>query len=187
MAAIAIVPAAGRAERFGGGKLIAPVDGEPLLNHTLRSLLDGGVERIVLVTAPDADFSTVPLLADARVTVAINPDPSRGMFSSIQTGAAAAEGDPILVLPADMPFVSSETIAAVLTAARDTHQIASPRVEGKNGHPVALPGGMRGEILHAPNGTTLSTLIAALGGARTFVDVGDPGVRRDVDTRADLA
>ena len=185
MGAIAIVPAAGKAERFGGGKLTAQVDGEPLLNHTLRSLLDGGVARVIVVVAPGAAFSEVSMLQDGRVTTVINPKPARGMFSSIQAGAAAADGDPILVLPADMPFVKSATVAAVLAAARESHQIASPRYDGRHGHPVALPARMRDEILAAPSSSTLATLLKAHS-IQIEVDVQDPGIRRDVNLQSDL-
>lgn len=186
MGAIAIVPAAGRAERFGGGKLTAPIGGEPLLNHTLRSLLDGGVDRVVVVTAPGASLEGVTLLDDARVARAVNPDPSRGMLSSVQAGLAAAGGDPILVLPGDMPYVKSATVAAVLAAARDTGRIVSPRVGGRHGHPVALPASLRDDILSAEPSTTLAALIEAREAARLSVDVTDAGVRRDVDVRGDL-
>ena len=52
MSAVAIVPAAGKGERFGGAKLMARFKGEPLINWTLWSLLDGGVGGVVVVTAP---------------------------------------------------------------------------------------------------------------------------------------
>jgi len=42
MRAVAVVPAAGSAERFGGKKLLTPIDGIPLLDRTIASLLDGG-------------------------------------------------------------------------------------------------------------------------------------------------
>lgn len=182
---MAIVPAAGKAERFGGGKLTAHIDGEPLLNHTLRSLLEGGVARVIVVVAPGAEFPAVSMLQDARVTTVINPEPARGMFSSIQAGIAAADGDPILVLPADMPFVKSATVAAVLAAARESHQIASPRYNGRHGHPVALPALMRDAILNALASSTLATLLGAHTG-QTAIDVDDSGIRRDVDVRNDL-
>jgi len=184
--AIAIVPAAGRAERFGGGKLTAPIDGEPLLNHTLRSLLDGGVDHIVVVTAPGASLEGVSLLDDPRVARAVNPDPSRGMLSSVQAGLLAAGGDPILVLPGDMPYVTSATVAAVLAAARATGRIVSPRVDGRHGHPVALPASLREDVLNAAPSMTLATLIETQEPPRLSLDVIDAGVRRDVDVRADL-
>ena len=187
MSAIAIVPAAGKAERFGGGKLVADVDGEPLLNRTLQSLLDGGVARVIVTIAPDADFSSVAALKNPRVSTALNPDPSRGMLSSIQAALAAAEGDPILILPGDMPFVSAATIRAVVEAATASGRVVSPRLGGKRGHPVALPARLRDEILGADPSTTLAAILARHSQDHDFVDVNDPGVRRDVDVRADLA
>ena len=186
MSAIAIVPAAGKAERFGGGKLSVDIAGEPLLNHTVRSLLDGGATRVVVVIAPGADFSALSVLQDPRVSIVTNPDPSRGMFSSIQAGVAAAQGDPILVLPADMPFVRSSTVTDVLVAARDSGQIASPRFNGRHGHPVAMPARMRDEILKADPFSSLATLLKAHVDEQVEIEVDDPGVRRDVDVREDL-
>ena len=187
MGAIAIVPAAGKAERFGGGKLIADIAGEPLLNHTLRSLLEGAISAIVVVLAPDAAFESVALLNDPRVMQTVNPDPSRGMFSSIHTGLAhAPEGHPILVLPGDMPFVKSATIAAVAAHARESGTIVSPRFSGRRGHPVALPASLRDVILRAPLTATLADILDAPQRGRDYVDVDDAGVLRDVDVRADL-
>lgn len=187
MKAFAIVPAAGRAERFGGGKLTAEIEGEPLLNRTLRSLLDGGVGHVVVVLAPGATFVTVDVLMnDPRVVRVINPNPSRGMLSSIQIGLAAAEGEPVLVLPGDMPFVTSGTVAAVLEAAAKSGKIVSPRFEGRHGHPVALPARLRDEILTADASSTLATIIEAHADERLDVEVTDPGVVRDVDARGDL-
>jgi CTP:molybdopterin cytidylyltransferase MocA len=54
MRAIAIVPAAGKGSRFGPGpKLAAAIDGVPLLERTVRSLLDGAVDAVIVVLAPD--------------------------------------------------------------------------------------------------------------------------------------
>ena len=186
MPAVAIVPAAGKAERFGGGKLLADVDGEPLLNRTLRSLLDGGVERAVVVLAPGATFATVDLLNDPRVRRVINPNPDRGMFSSIQIGLAAEDGDLFLVLPGDMPFVKPATVQLVVAEAQRTNRIVSPRLGGRNGHPVAFPANVRAEILQSDVASTLADVLDARKNERTGIDVSDAGVLRDVDARKDL-
>src|SRR5437762_451275 len=52
--AVAVVTAAGSAERFGGKKLLTPIDGEPLLDHTIDALLDGGVAEVIVVVGRDA-------------------------------------------------------------------------------------------------------------------------------------
>jgi molybdenum cofactor cytidylyltransferase len=187
MPSLAIVPAAGKGERFGGAKLVADVGGIPLLGRTLACLLEGGVDRIVVVLPPAGIFDAIGLLADSRVAVAVNPDPSRGMFSSIQTGFAAAEGDPILVLPGDMPFVATETVAAVLAASARLGGLVVPRHDGRRGHPIALAGHVRSAVLAAPPGTTLSELLRGLPIERHEIDVVDPGILRDVDVRGDLS
>jgi molybdenum cofactor cytidylyltransferase len=182
---LAIVPAAGKAERFGGGKLLADVGGEPLLNRTLRSLLDGGVDHVVVVLAPGATLATVELLNDQRVRRVINPDPSRGMFSSIQIGLSAEEGDPILVLPGDMPFVQPATVRKVLAEAARTGRIVSPRCQGRRGHPVAFPQRLREGLLKAEPVSTLNDALKGAG-AGLEVDVEDQGIRRDVDLPGDI-
>lgn len=185
MASVAIVPAAGKGERFGGAKLLADVRGEPLLNHTIRSLLDGGVSRVVVVVPP-VSAMMVPLFADARVMTTVNADPARGMFSSIQAGASGAVGDLLLILPGDMPFVRPATIVALLEAAQETGLAVSPRHQGRRGHPLALPGRLRAAILAAKADTTLSAVLAADGIARIDIDVDDPGTLKDVDKPADI-
>src|SRR5712692_8704129 len=72
--AIAVVTAAGSAERFGGRKLLAPVDGEPLLDRTIRSLLDGGVSEVIVVVGTDGRAELerdVNAMNDARVRAVI--------------------------------------------------------------------------------------------------------------------
>jgi molybdenum cofactor cytidylyltransferase len=186
MPSVAIVPAAGKGERFGGAKLVALVQGEVLIDRTLRSLIDAGVDRIVVVMAPGAALDGSRTLADPRVRRVVNEDPSRGMFSSIQAGLLFDEGDSILVLPADMPFVSSATVAGVIDACARGRRIVIPVHQGRRGHPVAFPRDLRRAILDAPSDSTLKDALAATGAARFELEVEDGGVLRDVDQREDL-
>ena len=188
MRTVAVVPAAGSAERFGGKKLLAQIDGEPLLDRTIAALLDGGVHQVIVVVAPDAEDLTrdVNAFTDARVWPVVNPDPSRGMFSSLQAGMAEAEGDALVVLPADMPFVQAGTIRALLEAFGWKSAIVSPRFNGKRGHPVILPPALRDEIRAADPLLTLHDILKRHPEDRVDVDVADRGVIRDVDRPEDL-
>jgi molybdenum cofactor cytidylyltransferase len=188
--AVAVVTAAGSAERFGGKKLLTPIDGEPLLDHTIRALLEGGVAEIIVVVGRDgrADLERdVNAMLDPRVRPVENPDPSRGMFSSIQEGVAQAQGDLILVMPGDMPFVSPDTVRAVIAAYAAKPGIVSPRYRGKRGHPVALPVSLRDEVRAATSHATLHDVIHAHTDMRVDVEVEDRGIVRDVDRAEDLA
>lgn len=186
MAAVAVVPAAGRSARFGSAKLLAPLGGERLIDRTLNALFAGGVDRVVVVTAPGADLASAARLGDPRVVRVVNPDPSRGMFSSIQAGLAAAAGDPVLVLPADMPFVSPATVRAVADACVGGDAVVAPTYQGRRGHPVAFPAALVPRLLAEAPASNLKAALTASAMAWRPVDVDDPGILRDVDTPADL-
>ena len=188
MRSVAVVPAAGSAVRFGGTKLLALIDGEPLLDRTIAALLDGGVDQIIVVVGPDADElkRDVNAFNDPRVWPVVNPDPSRGMFSSLQAGMAEAEGDALVVLPADMPFVQPATVRLLLDAFAKKSAIVSPRSNGKRGHPVILPPALRDEIRSADAVLTLHDILKRHLDMRVDVDVLDQGVVRDVDRPEDL-
>ncbi len=184
-----MITAAGSAERFGGRKLLAPVDGEPLLDRTIRCLLDGGASEVIVVVGTDARAELerdVNAMNDARVRPVENPDPSRGMFSSIQEGVETANGDALLVLPGDMPYVRAETVRAVIAKFREKPAIVSPRYKGKRGHPVALPLGLKDEIRATPSSANLHEVIKRHTDQRVDLDVDDPGIVRDVDRPEDL-
>lgn len=186
MSAVAIVPAAGKGERFGGVKLMARFKGEPLINWTLWSLLDGGISSVVVVTSPGADFSEAPLMNDLRVSVVVNEDPSRGMFSSIQAGLSITGGDPLVILPADMPFVASGTVTEVVLACIRRGRVTIPIHQEQRGHPIAIPASFRRALLLAPPETTLKHALAAAGADPVELPVGDGGILKDVDTPTDL-
>ena len=183
---VAVVPAAGLSTRFGAAKLLADVGGVPLIARTLASLLDGGAARVVVVTREGSGLERVDALADPRITAVVNPDPARGMFSSIQIGLAAADGDVVLALPADMPFVAGATVAAVAARALATSSVIVPVLRGRNGHPIAIPAAVRDRLLAIDPATTLKDALAAVGASRESLDVSDPGVLRDVDVPGDL-
>ena len=187
---LAIVPGAGTAERFGSTKLLADVHGVPLVARTIRSLQDGGIDRVVLVVAPGSPLLDLTgprnLFRSPAVQIAINPDPERGMLSSIQAGLAAADSDRTLMLPADMPFVRPATVAAVLAAAAESSAIILPTYERAHGHPIGLPAAARDVILGADPRATLKDVLAASGLDYREVLVDDPGVLRDVDVPRDL-
>jgi len=187
--AVAVVTAAGSAERFGGKKLLASIDGEPLLDHTIRSLLEGGVTEVIVVVGADARRELerdVNAMNDPRVRPVENPDPSCGMFSSIQAGVATANGDALVVLPGDMPYVKPETVRAVIAKFRERSAIVSPRYRGKRGHPVVMPLSLRDEIAATSPTANLHEVMHHHQDDRVDLDVDDAGVVRDVDTKGDL-
>lgn len=167
-------------------KLLADVGGEPLLARTVGSLIAAGLSEVVVVVAPDHALDGIALLRHPRVRLVMNPDPSRGMFSSIREGLLVAQGDPVVILPADMPFVTMATIASVVASCVAEGRPVVPAVEGRRGHPLALPASTVRAVVAQPANSTLKEALLAVGPAPVELAVDDRGALRDVDVPADL-
>jgi molybdenum cofactor cytidylyltransferase len=183
---IGIVQAAGRGSRFAEAdpaappKMLAPIDGVPMVRRTVESLVNGGIERCVVVVSAAGAPAVSEALEDLPVSLVINPDPSRGMFSSVQCGVTATdESDLCVLLPGDMPFVQPSTIAAVIAEGKRSGRSVAPSLDGHPGHPVVCSSALRARIIAAPVDSRLDCLMADE--AAVHVKVADAGVRRDMD------
>jgi molybdenum cofactor cytidylyltransferase len=108
------------------------------------------------------------------------------MFSSIQVGMGVIAGDPILVLPGDMPFVTSATVRNILQVSSERQRIVIPTHGGKGGHPIAIPEALRARVLHALPTVTLKDALGGMLALRYDMPIEDAGILRDVDVRGDL-
>ena len=125
-----VVLAAGAGTRMGGPKAELVLDGERLVDRAVRVLRSGGCDPVLAVVR---DCTAVP---DARVVV--NPDPQRGMRSSLELAVAAAPVGAIAVLLADLPGIDAEAVRAVVAAWRPG-RIAIATYGGRRSHPVVAP------------------------------------------------
>lgn len=186
--AVALLPAAGASRRMGRPKLLLPFRGRPLVSAVVSALQQGGVDRILLVTAPDGE----DLRAWARgagIETAVNPAPERGMLSTIQEGLAAlgAVGPEILLVsPADLPLLRPETVALLLCRMQETGApLGLPVHRGKNGHPLAIAPRLLSEIAALDPAVGLRQLRDRHAAETLWLDVEDGGVVADVDTPED--
>ncbi len=187
--AVAVLPAAGASRRMGRPKLLLPFGGGTLVGSVVAALRGGGVEEIVLVTAP-GDEDLRAWARDAGVTIAVNPDPDRGMLSTLQEGVAALSRTDVLLLvtPADLPNLRAETVALLLQRMRETGApLALPTHRGKRGHPLVIAPALIPEIGTLDPAVGLKQLRDRHEAELLEVEVGDAGVVEDVDTPEDYA
>jgi len=85
-----LVLAAGASARFGSNKLLARLDGRPLLQHVLDAVAAAGLVDVVVVLGDAADEIERAITWRAEVRVR-NPDPGAGLSSSLRVGLAALE------------------------------------------------------------------------------------------------
>lgn len=186
---VALLPAAGASRRMGRPKLLLPFGESTLVGSVVAALRDGGVEQVILVIAPgDADLRA--WAEKEGVTVAVNPDPDRGMLSTLQEGVAALGRTDVLLLvtPADLPNLRAETVALLLRRMRETGApLALPRHHGKRGHPLVIAPKLIPEIGTLDPAIGLKQLRDRHEAELLEVEVEDTGVVEDVDTPEDYA
>lgn len=188
-AVAAVVLAAGAGSRFGGVKLLASLAGRPVLQHVLDRLADAGIAEVLVVLGDDAQVveDAVDWRRERRIR---NPDPARGLASSLRVGIDAlddtAEG--ALIVLGDQPLLSVETIRTLLDAsAEGAGPIVVPVYGGDGGrNPVFLAREAFRLVAEATGDRGLGPVIAAHPDLVHEVPVNAPGGNPDIDTRSDL-
>jgi CTP:molybdopterin cytidylyltransferase MocA len=184
----AIVLAAGTASRFGSTKTLALLDGRPLLQHVLDALDAAGVRQVIVVLGAAADEveERIDWRGERRIR---NPNPERGLASSLREGIRALPPDAgaALVALGDQPLLRPDVVRAVvdrwLTGSRP---IVVPRYAGSGTlNPVLLARAAWPLAAALDGDRGMGPLIHASPELVTEVPV--DGDNPDVDTPADLA
>jgi molybdenum cofactor cytidylyltransferase len=188
--AAAIVLAAGRGTRFGGGKMLARVDDRPMLQHVLDLCAAARLTPVVVVLGADADAAE-RMLSWRAETRLVNPAPERGLASSLQIGFAALERVPgvlrAVILLGDQPWLRASQLAQISAVPGDDERpIVVPRyADGRPGNPVLLERAGWPLVARLEGDRGIAQLFEAESARIRYVDVA--GHNPDVDTRSDLA
>lgn len=191
-----VVLAAGAGSRFSGvpgAKLLARLDGRPVLARVLDAVNEFGPAATVVVLGHGADSIEQGL--DWRDEIRVrNHDPERGLASSLKVGidmlrALPAELDGAFVVLGDQPTLDAGVMRQLARAAAGQrpadHPIVAPRYEQDGPrNPVLLlrPAWQLVDALDGDRG--LGPLMADR--PSLVLDVPVPGVMPDVDTPDDL-
>ena len=184
----AVIVGAGAGTRFGEPKATALLpDGRRFLDAVCALALAAGCDPVIGVLPPG-----VP--APDGVQGVVNPRADSEQIASVRLGLARLSNTPCvgaLLWPVDHPFVTLETLLAVLDAAQRTGApIVRPEygtTDGvTHGHPVFFHRDTWRELMTVPEGGARA-VVHAYGARAISVPVRDAGVARNIDTRADLA
>jgi molybdenum cofactor cytidylyltransferase len=176
-----LVLAAGAGTRFGGGesKLLADLDGRPLVERSIAAACAvPALERVVVVFGARAD----ELLAAVRLGRAepvVCSEWARGQSASLRCGLDALDGAAkVIVTLGDAPLVSSRVIALFAGEPGRTRAV----YDGRPGHPVVL----ESEQIEALKSLSGDAGARDLLHGGPVIEVGHLGSGRDVDTHEDL-
>jgi CTP:molybdopterin cytidylyltransferase MocA len=179
----AIVLAAGSSSRMGRPKALLPAkpDGLSFVDAVVLTACAGGASVVRVVVAPGFERP--------KPYYVVNPDPDAGMLSSIHRGLDAMDDklEAVLVWPVDHPYVTIETVAAMISAFRaDGPPIVVPTCEGRRGHPVLFSERVIPEV-YAADPARGATAVVHAHDDRLELSVDDRGIITDIDTPDDYA
>ena len=186
----AVLLAAGASTRFGTeNKLVAEINGRPLVRATADAVLGAGIAEVVVVTGSEPGI-VERALGGLSIRFMHNAGWQDGMGSSIATGVAALRNtaDAAFIVPGDMPLLTVGLLRSLI-AAFERHggaPIVYPTTpDGAQRNPVLWPSRLFPELARCP----------VRQGQRRCCDrrlpraSPSPAIRRifvDVDTPADL-
>ena len=187
----AVILAAGRSRRMGQvNKMIADVDGAPMVTRIADAVLASSADPVLVVTGHEPE-RVREVLGDRKLTVVHNPRYAEGLSTSLKRGLEALgdDVDGALICLGDMPDVTPAHLDKLIAAFDpvEGRSICVPTFNGKRGNPVLWARRYFTEIASVAGDVGARHLIGEHAEAVCEVAMPDDGVLIDLDTPAALA
>jgi CTP:molybdopterin cytidylyltransferase MocA len=184
-----LLTAAGSGSRFGEDKLRLSVGDTPMGIHALEVLQQVPFAFRALVTSEDKQY-LIEAAKRKGISVVINPNPERGMGSSVRLGTEhilrSGAYDGILYAVADQPNLRAATVERIVQAfAAAPEYIWAPMANGRRGNPVIFPVALFDELLQVTGDRGGRQVISAHGELLRTIRVSEEEMK-DIDTKEDI-
>jgi CTP:molybdopterin cytidylyltransferase MocA len=174
---------------MGGPKALLSWHGRPLVEHGVRTLIEGGCGPVLVVLGAEAERVRQESRLDPAAVV-VAEEWQEGIGASLRAGLAAlgTDVDAVVIALVDQPLVTATTVARLVAAHVDGADAAVATYAGRPRNPVLL-----GRVHWAAAGATALGEVGARAWLRahrdlvTAVACDDAGAPDDLDTPADLA
>jgi molybdenum cofactor cytidylyltransferase len=179
----AIILSGGASRRMGTPKALLRFQNETFLDRLIR-VFSAVANPIIVVVGKHADQIQTGIERGREVLFAVNPDPERGMLSSLQCGLALvpAGADAAMFLPVDHPNIELSTIETLAARFRaDRAPVTVPTYAGEHGHPVCIARQLITELMALPPDAKASDVIHRHVARTSYIEVLDQAVVTDVD------
>ena len=186
LAIAAIVLGAGRSSRMGGpNKLLAEINGKPLIRMVTEQALASRARPVLVVTGHQRE-RVEAALTGLPVQLVHNPHFADGLGTSLKAGIAALQPniDGVIVCLGDMPQVDAALIDRLIGAVDPDKGalIAVPVIEGKRGNPVVWSRRFFHDLMTVEGDIGARYLIGRYAEAVAEVPVDGTAALTDVDT-----
>jgi len=185
-----IILAAGKSTRMEGhNKLLAKVQGKPMIRRVVEAALNSKVDENIVVLGWEEN-KVREALADLPCRLIVNREFEKGQSSSLKAGLKEVDPETraVLVLPGDIAKIESMSINKVVDSyISDDGTILVAAHNGKHGHPILLDRKLFTDIAQITEETYgLKSVIKKHESEIRLVEVDTDNVLRDVDTPTDL-
>jgi molybdenum cofactor cytidylyltransferase len=170
--------------------LTAGAGGETFFDRVTRTLLEGGVEGVVVVLGAGGEAIRAAIGADRpHVRIVTNLNHEQGQLSSLVAGLDAVDGPGVsaaLVTLIDAPLIAAATVEALIRAHLETGAlIVRPVSQGRHGHPVIFARPLFEELRQADPLQGAKSVVHAHVAQILEIPVQDEGAFIDIDTPED--
>ncbi|MCI7735889.1 MAG: nucleotidyltransferase family protein [Clostridiales bacterium] len=179
----AVLLAAGLSRRFGEeDKLLADVQGEPMLSRAIRTLRASDADVFFAVVSTER---TAEIAREKGLLAVCNKAPQEGLSRSIALGVQAARArgcDAVLLAAADQPRLTEASMRALVGAFREgTRTIACLADETHSGNPAIFASIYFEELLALRGDRGAKAVLRAHEDALRVVCCALPGELADAD------
>ena len=166
-------------------KLLAEIDGKPMVRHVVDAVSASSVASTTVVVGHEAD-QVRAALSGTGVDFAVNPAFDDGLSTSLKAGIAAVgtEVDGVVVCLGDMPKLTTDLIDRIIAAfdPLEGRAIVVPTHRGKRGNPVLFAAKFFDEIAEIAGDVGARHLIGQHEDLLVELPCDDDAILLDIDT-----
>jgi molybdenum cofactor cytidylyltransferase len=184
----AVILAAGASRRMGRPKQLLPYGDRTVLQSVVDTLTASPLEGVLVVLGHRAG-AIRRTLSGRPVDTCVNPEPDRGMLSSVRVGLESLPPgtNAMLLALADQPRISIGVVSRIRQAYQSSGKgIVVPTHAGKRGHPTLIDLDTYGDAIRALDGSAgLKPLVRGHPEDTLELELPDQGILADLDTPED--
>lgn len=194
-----VILAAGESSRMGTDKALLPWPPQAVGQPSKETFLSSAIRSLMLATdfvvivAGKNEAALAPVVYGSGASLATNPDPSRGQFSSLQVGLHEVLNrgrDTAIITLVDRPPASAATVQMLREAFESAPQniwAVVPEFSARHGHPYVAGRELIEAFLQAPPTANAREIEHRLQAHIRYLSVNDPFVAANINTPEDYA
>jgi molybdenum cofactor cytidylyltransferase len=169
-----IILGAGKATRMGKDKLNLQLGDKAIIDMVIENAKASRLDEVVLV------YGKYEINTD--IIKIYNADFEQGMSTSVKKGLEGFEGEAVMILLGDMPYVDNDIIDKLYDEFISSNKnIAAPVFNGKRGNPVIIGKKYFNQLLENTGDKGARDIIKNNGEDIQWVEIQSHGIFIDID------